>query len=117
LTDCICCTYCKRWGDCPIYWNGKRGHERFGWGFSAKGGFECGGFSIGLITPEQYKKRTGKDYMDKAPVWRWGSKERGWVLCEFGEAKRDEALWAVDGKKFFIYCAYGPPPADWRPGE
>jgi hypothetical protein len=60
-------------------------------------------------TPEQYKKRTGKDWPDEGAVYfRCIHIEPGWGVCRYISAKRDCDL---------CVCATeaGPPPEDWKP--
>jgi hypothetical protein len=62
-------------------------------------------------TPEQWEKRTGDKYPDKAPVWCADNDVPAdpWFL-EYHEN-------AVDDERYYIICAVGGlvPPDSWRP--
>ena len=70
-------------------------------------------------TPEQYKKRTGKDYPDDGPVWSVGGPEDYenltglyWELVTYEDVKMGKS------NGFYVLIAtpeHGKPSADWRP--
>jgi hypothetical protein len=67
-------------------------------------------------TPEQYQKRTGNLWLDKAPVYfRPSDDYADWTLVSFEFAKYQITL--RHSPKFQIICASeaGPPPNNWRP--
>jgi hypothetical protein len=64
-------------------------------------------------TPEQWKKRTGEKYPDKAPVWCADNDNPAdpWFLDYYKNA--------VDDERYYIICAVEGLvlPDDWRPEE
>jgi hypothetical protein len=62
-------------------------------------------------TPEQWEKRTGEKYPDRAPVWCIDNDDPAdpWFLDYHENAVEDE--------QYYIICAVGGlvPPNDWKP--
>ena len=61
------CIICKNYGDCPVE------REVYGrdYKFESNGlnGVECAEYKQDYITPEQYEKRTGREWPDNAAVY------------------------------------------------
>jgi hypothetical protein len=68
-------------------------------------------------TPEQWEKRTGKAWPNKAAVYYRCSRADFWVVSSFGEAKRDIAMSFVHTADIVCATEAGPPPDGWQPEE
>ena len=103
------CIICKNYGDCPVE------REVYGrdYKFESNGlnGVECAEYKQDYITPEQYKKRTGREWPDNAAVYSRAKNTNGgwslWSISSFWCAK-------LTVYEIQIVCATeaGPPPND-----
>ena len=80
----------------------------------------CGSVTVEKIpsyeTPEQYQKRTGKEW--QGAVWFRYKMKHGWCAW-YAETSKDPEYASLLQIKVQILCASGPnpPPDDWRPEE
>jgi hypothetical protein len=68
----------------------------------------------GYETPEQYEKRTGKEFPNEGAVWfrpQNGSADFVWGICRYITAKK------CGDKDVVIADPPVPPPDGWRPEE
>jgi hypothetical protein len=67
-------------------------------------------------TPQQYEKRTGKEFPNEGAVWCWvDGYEPYWGLFRSGEVKKTRLC--VIEESAVIADPPIPPPDDWRPEE